>query len=102
MKKDWRLAACAGLLGAIFAFPAGIMFAGDPNEQTVPTPAQRPAAAPHAPARDFYSPDILSDPYVLEQQLRTVEALELSCRRFNERCPEARQARQRVDQQRAD
>ncbi len=100
MKKDWLLAGCACLFGAILAFPVGIMFAGDPNDQTVPTPAQRPAAAPHAAARDFYSPDISSDPYVLEQQLRTVEALELSCRHFNERCPEAKQARQRLNQQR--
>ncbi len=100
MKKDWLLAGCACLFGAILAFPAGIIFAGDPNGRTGASPAQKPAAAPRGGARDFYSPDILNDAYVLDQQLRAVEALELSCREFNQRCPEAKQARQRLNQQR--
>ncbi len=103
MKKDWRLAGCAGLLGAMFAFPAGIMFAGDRFQNDRPAAsAAKGAPAPRRAARDFYSPDVLKDPYVVEQQIRTVEALELSCRQLKELCREAKQARQRMEQQTLD
>ena len=48
--------------------------------------------------RDVYSPSVLDDPYVIEQQLRVVEALELSCRQLGERCQEAQRARERVEE----
>lgn len=103
MKKNWRLAGCAVLLGAVFAFPAGMMFAGDRLQNDRPTAsAAKGASAPRRAARDFYSPDILNDPYVVEQQIRVVEALELSCRQLNELCREAKQARQRMEQQTSD
>ena len=89
---------CAALLGAAIAFPAGIMLG---RGGAAPEPAAEPGTgvssrtAPNRAVRDFYSPSILDDPYVIEQQLRVVEALELSCRQSGERCAEARAARER-------
>jgi hypothetical protein len=51
------------------------------------------AVAGQAGVRNFYSPRIGSDPYVLDQQRLTVEAMELQCGRFGEHCPEAKRAR---------
>ncbi len=59
-----------------------------------------PRGAGKRAVRDFYSPSVLDDPYVVEQQLRVVEALELSCRQFGERCSDARKARERVEENR--
>jgi hypothetical protein len=46
--------------------------------------------------RNVYSPNVLSDPYVIEQHKRIAEALDNSCRQSNLHCDEARQARQRI------
>jgi hypothetical protein len=91
------------LLGAAIAFPAGMMLG---RGGAAPEPAAEPGtgvasrAAPKRAVRDFYSPGILDDPYVIEQQLRVVEALELGCRQYRERCAEARKARDRVEENR--
>jgi hypothetical protein len=98
--SDRRRLGCAALIGAAIAFPAGMMLGGggggereaDRRGEEV-TPARAKQSM-----RDFYSPNILDDPYVIEQQLRVVEALELSCRHSGERCREARQARRRVEE----
>lgn len=96
--RNKRSLGCAALLGAAIAFPAGMMLGG-----RGPTPEQAMEGgvgnAPRSkPAvREFYSPSILDDPYVIEQQLRVVEALESSCRLRGERCAEARSARERVE-----
>ena len=94
---------CAALLGAAIAFPAGMMLGGrgaDPKQAAERGAGDASRAKPEQAVRDFYSPSILDDPYVIEQQLRVVEALELSCRQYGERCAEARKARERVEENR--
>ena len=95
---------CAALLGAAIAFPAGMMLGGrgaGPEGAAERGGGDAPRTEPKRTVRDFYSPSILDDPYVIEQQLRVVEALELSCRQYGERCAEARKARDRVEENRA-
>jgi hypothetical protein len=48
--------------------------------------------------RKVYSPAILKDPYVLRQQQKVVEALEVECRHFGTHCAEAEQARRWRDE----
>ena len=98
--RDWRAIGCAAAVGAAVAFPAGLMLAG----RDAPRQQEGKAARPYAPAarkaeaRDFYSPNVSADPYVLDQQRRVVEALELECRQFKKHCAEAGQARQRIEE----
>ena len=102
--SDKRMLGCAALIGAAIAFPAGMMLAGGGGGTQGEAERRSGKASPAQPkqaVRDFYSPTILDDPYVIEQQLRVVEALELTCRQNGERCAEARQARQRVEENRA-
>lgn len=87
-----RLAA-ALLIGAAIAFPAGLMLARREVEPRRPT--NLPAAAS---TRAVFSPNVLTDPYFLDQQRRGVEALEGRCRQAREMCPEARAGRQRLSE----
>jgi len=48
--------------------------------------------------RKVYSPKIIKDPYVLRQQRKVVEALEVECRHFGTHCAEAEQARRRINE----
>ena len=43
--------------------------------------------------REVYSPEILDDPWFVEQQRANIEALERTCRETGEMCGEAREAR---------
>ena len=45
-------------------------------------------------ARNVYSPNIASDPYVLDEQRRIAEALRRNCEASGEHCREARAAEQ--------
>lgn len=95
---------CAALLGAAIAFPAGMMLGGSgagPEHAAERGAGDASGAKPRQGVRDIYSSSILDDPYVIEQQLRVVEALESSCRHLGERCAEAQRARERVEQNRA-
>ena len=94
--RDWRSIGCAALAGALIAFPAGVMLSRGERQET----ERRTAGPPpkQTEGRNFYSPGVVSDPYVLEQQRRVVEALEVSCRQFRENCAEARLARQRIEE----
>ena len=96
-KRDWKAIGCAALVGALIAFPAGVMVTRRGEGGEPPQPSRNPPRGT-ATSRDFYSPNVVSDPYVLEQQRRVVEALERSCRDLGENCAEARQARQRVEE----
>ncbi len=103
LMENKRLLGCAALLGAAIAFPAGMMLGGSGAglEQAAERGAgDAPRAKPKRAVRDFYSPSVLGDPYVIEQQLRVVQALELSCRQFGERCAEAEKSRKRVGEKR--
>jgi hypothetical protein len=92
--REWQKLGCAAVLGAIIAFPAGILFSGRGSEQQQTTgsnAASVPAGA--GQTRKPYSPDVLGDPYVLQQHREIVEQLEMSCHQTGESCAEARQAR---------
>jgi hypothetical protein len=67
-------------------------------------PGSKTAIAPGSSTtdtRNFYSPNVLSDPYVLQQHREIVEALEISCRKTGEHCAEAKQARRYLDEREA-
>lgn len=64
--------------------------------------ASRAASTSKSPAaRNPYSIKILSDPYVLEQQRTTLEALKRSCDQNKEHCELAEEARRYLDEQNA-
>jgi hypothetical protein len=98
--RDWRMIGCAAAIGAVLAFPAGLMLAGRNAPLSRDGSGARPDASvgKKADARDFYSPKVTSDPYVLDQQRRVVEALELECRHYGKHCAEAGQARGRIEE----
>ena len=82
-----RLGLAAGLLlGALLAFPAGLMLGrGDePSAERA-----RPARTGDESLRAPYSPDLLGDPAFLAGQRRNAEALEARCRASGEFCAEA-------------
>jgi hypothetical protein len=83
---------CAALVGAAIALPAGMSLADREEVREGQAPAARSKAA-GATGREIYSPTIHSDPYVLDQQRKVVEALESQCRHQGERCAEAARAR---------
>ena len=91
---------CAALVGAAIACPAGVIVGGSfpPHERPAVEKRGTAGPAPKPQARNFYSPRFRSDPYVLDQQRQVVEALELSCRQFRERCREAAEARRRIEE----
>lgn len=102
-KRDWPGIGCAALLAAGIAFPLGLAVGGgEPSRRSAPA-AGRPLPAPgRAPAaRNPYSPRIADDPYVLERQGEVVRALEASCRQSGRLCPEAEQARRRIEEAQA-
>lgn len=94
---------CAAVLGAIVAFPAGMVFSGRESAQ-LNAPASKATtrtARYQADARKPYSPNILNDPYVFQQHREIVEALEASCRQTHEGCVEAKQARKYLSEREA-
>jgi hypothetical protein len=102
---EWRRLLGAAALGALIAFPAGLLFSG---RGSVQPEARRSSAAPpseQAPqkaGRNPFSPIVLDDPYVEAQHRRAVEAMELSCLRTGQLCAEAQQARQYLRRRDAD
>ena len=93
--REWQRLGCAAVLGAIVAFPAGVVFSGRQSVQ-LEAPDSKTTTAParhKTEARKPYLPNVLSDPYVLQQHREIVEALEISCRQTGEGCVEAKQAR---------
>lgn len=81
--KDLARFGCVVVLAMAVAFLAGLAInrgSGGPV---------RGAAGPAAPARQVYSPKVLTDPYFLDQQRRNAEALERRCREQGELCAEA-------------
>jgi len=79
---------CAFLVGAALAFPAGLIFA----RHRLPDGARgTPPAARNARLLNPYAPNILTDPYFLEQQRKGLEALDRNCRKAGTYCREAAQ-----------
>jgi hypothetical protein len=98
--REWRRLGCAALLGAIIAFPTGVLFSGRARVDQKTTDSKATSApAGRAEARKPYSPDVLGDPYVVRQHREIVEALEMSCRQTGENCAEAKQARRYLERE---
>lgn len=85
--------ALAVLLGAALAFPAGMLVAGS---RTVPDRAVSAERPNSRAVRDVFSPSIRDDPWFLDRQRESVEALERHCAQTGQTCREARAARQRL------
>lgn len=93
---EWRRLLGAAALGAIIAFPAGLILSGRGSVQPDASEAKRSTAPsrPEQAARNPFSPIVLGDPYVKEQHRKAVEAIELSCRQTGQLCAEAEKARE--------
>jgi hypothetical protein len=92
---DWGRLGGAALIGALIAFPAGLMVGrreAAPEKISVATMINRDNGT-EAKSRNIYSPHIIDDPYVLGEQRRVGEALEAECRDSGKHCAEAEQAR---------
>lgn len=94
--RDWRGLGCAVLLGASIAFPLGMLVGGNEPAGEISSQSAPPDRSQAPVARDVYSPRVIGDPYVIEQQRRVLEALELDCLRSRRHCAEAEQARRRI------
>lgn len=99
-RRDWRGIGCAALLGASIAFPMGVIIGGNEPARETEGEARRPGPSRgQAPsARNAYSAQVASDPYVIEQQRKVLRALEVSCRQSGHHCAEAEQARLRIEE----
>jgi hypothetical protein len=83
--------ACAFLMGAALAFPAGLLV----DRRVQPDRVRvAPAGPRHAKLLNPYSPNITEDPHFIEQQRQGLEALERSCRETGKFCKEADLSRQ--------
>jgi hypothetical protein len=92
--RDWRGLGGAALIGALVAFPCGMLFASRDLPRQGAGAAARSNTSDVKPfARNVYSPVVLKDPYVHDQQRIVVEGLEAQCRHSGERCEEAKAAR---------
>ena len=95
----WRSLGCAAALGAVVALPIGVFIgASGWQDGAAPSSGAQNVGGGGSGVRDVYSPQVLNDPYVIEQQRRVAEALELSCRQSGSHCEEARQARLRISE----
>jgi hypothetical protein len=83
------------LLGALLAFPAGLML-GRGDEPA--GERARPARSGDETLRNPYSPDLLGDPAFLAGQRRNAEALEAQCGESGEFCAEARAIRRWLEE----
>lgn len=94
---------CAAVLGALIAFPAGVLFSMRHSAQ-LETHDQRTTHAPvrsSTGGRKMYSPVVLNDPAVLQKHEEIVRALEISCSQTGQGCGEAKQARRYLDEREA-
>lgn len=99
-KRGWPAIGCAALIGASIAFPLGVMMGGGRTTgpgAAPPGSAVRAGSEPRT-ARNPYSPRVVGDPYVIDQQRRVLQALELGCRQTRQHCSEAEQARRRIEE----
>lgn len=83
------------VLGALLAFPAGLML-GRGDEPAAERTRRAPAGG--EALRNPYSPDLLGDPAFPAQQRKNAEALEAACRERGEFCPEAKAIRRWLDE----
>lgn len=74
-------------IGALLAFPAGLMLGRSGDEPQARAPAL--GAANATGMRNPYSPRVLSDPAFVAEQRRNAEALAAACERSGAYCAEA-------------
>jgi hypothetical protein len=84
------------LLGALLAFPAGLMLGR--GEEPAAGGARRAAPAGDEGLRNPYSPNLLGDPAFLAGQRRNAKALEAQCRESGEFCAEAEAIRRWLEE----
>ena len=94
-----RIILCLVVFGGLLLFCAGIVLgrrqtATDEPEKRAPRIA-RTSTKPRV--RNVFSPSVIGDPYVLDEQRKVVEALERSCKLQHQNCETARNARGYLD-----
>lgn len=99
--RRW-ITGCAMALGALALFGAGILLGRQNGGADRPTEPSRAASRPSAKAlvRNVFSPTVVADPYVLDEQRKVADALDRSCRLQNDHCDTARKARAYLDSRR--
>ena len=91
-----RLLSCTA---ALVALPLGMIIGCSPGAPDSSTAARgNSASTTYQELRtgNVYSPNVATDPYVIEEQRRVAQALRLSCEQFETHCREAEQARRFV------
>ena len=91
-----RLLSCTG---ALIALSLELIIGCSPGAPDSSTSARGNSASTtyqELRTRNVYSPNIATDPYVIEEQRRVAQALRLSCEQFKTHCREAEQARRLV------
>lgn len=87
------------VLGGVILFYAGILLgrqqtATEQPEKRAPGIAQ--TSIKHR-VRKVFSPTVIADPYILDEQHKVVEALERACAHQRQNCETARKARAYID-----
>ncbi len=92
---DWLAGSCPVLQRASIALSLGMILSCSPGAPESPTSASPNSASTtyqELRTRNVYSPEVATDPYVIEEQRRVAQALRLSCEHFKTHCKEAEQA----------
>ena len=90
---------CLAVLGGVVLFCAGILLGrqqADPQRPRNQSGTTARASLEH-PFRNVFSPSVLADPHVLDEQRKVVEALESACAHQRQNCATARNARAYLD-----
>lgn len=86
-----------GLLAALGLFAVLITATPTGGIEGPAAAAGRSGPTNSTAARQVYSPRIASDPYVIDQWEKSVQALESACRDRGEYCEQARAARRSIN-----
>ena len=96
--RGW-LIGCLVVLGGLVLFSAGILLGR--QQATTAQPEKRAPVTARAltkpRVRNVFSPSVIADPYVLDEQRKVVEALESDCEHQRLNCDTAKNARAYLD-----
>ncbi|PTS87833.1 hypothetical protein DBR17_05335 [Sphingomonas sp. HMWF008] len=96
--RGW-LIGCLVVLGGVILFYAGIVLGR--QQASTAQPGKHPPGTARASTkplvRNVFSPSVIADPYVLDEQRKVVEALESACEHQRQNCQTARDARAYLD-----
>lgn len=96
--RRWIIISLA-VLGGLVLFYAGILLGrqqADPQRPQKQSGSTAPASPEHR-FRNVFSSSVISDPHVLDEQRKVVEALESACAHQRQNCATARNARAYLD-----